>query len=361
VIRAHKIRLHPTAEQADYFVRAAGTARFAFNWGLARWTEAQEAGNRASVRVLKKSFNALADEQFPWVCDVTRSVIEGAFMDLGRAIARFKQAQANGLQAALPRFKSKKRSKFSFYLATDQFKVGDHWVDIPGAGHVNMAEKLRFAGDVLSARISKGADDWFVSILIDVPEAPKLSKNPSTSLDAWLNWLGTFGDGWRFENQETLVNLLKRVQRMSRAMGRKQKGSKNYEEARLKLARLNVRVTNTRDDIFQKLTAAMIRSCELAGVEDLHVNGMLNNRHWTRAKQEAGDWFDLLEAKLSAAGDRMQVGRFFPHSRRCSVCHALRKDSLRADGVFVCTRCGFEADQALNDSLNMIQEALRHD
>src|SRR4051794_27158483 len=109
-------------------MRAAGTARFVFNWGLARWTEAQEAGTRASVRVLKKSFNALAGEQFPWVFDVTRSVIEGAFMDLGRAVSHFKRAQANGLQAALPGFKSKKRSKVSFYLATDQFKVGDHWV-----------------------------------------------------------------------------------------------------------------------------------------------------------------------------------------------------------------------------------------
>ena len=64
MIRAHKIRLHPTPEQANYFARAAGTARFVFNWGLAEWKRQYGAGEKPNALALKKQFNALRKDQF---------------------------------------------------------------------------------------------------------------------------------------------------------------------------------------------------------------------------------------------------------------------------------------------------------
>src|SRR5437899_11697608 len=65
MIKAHKIRLHPTPEQANYFAHAAGTSRFVFNWALAEWKTQYEAGGKPSALALKKQFNAIRKEQFP--------------------------------------------------------------------------------------------------------------------------------------------------------------------------------------------------------------------------------------------------------------------------------------------------------
>src|SRR5205807_317133 len=89
MIKAHKIRLHPTPEQANYFARAAGTARFVFNWAVAEWKTQYEAGGKPSAKALKKQFNAIRREQFPWSYEVTKCAVEGAFMDVAAAFKNF--------------------------------------------------------------------------------------------------------------------------------------------------------------------------------------------------------------------------------------------------------------------------------
>ena len=209
MIKAHKIRLNPTPEQANYFARAAGTARFTFNWALAEWQRQYEAGEKPSALTLKKQFNAIRREQFPWSYEVTKCAIEGAFMDVAAAFKHFFQGQKAGRKTGYPKFKSKKRSRQSFYLANDKFTVGDHWIAVPKLGRVNMAEKLRFSGKILSARISKTADSWFVSISVEMSEQIVFNTNPPGGVDVGLNRLATLSDGRRYENQRPLRHQLK--------------------------------------------------------------------------------------------------------------------------------------------------------
>lgn len=89
MIKAHKIRLNPTPEQAHYFARAAGTARFTFNWAVAEWKRQYEAGEQPSALKLRTQFHALRRAQLPWTYDVTKCVIEGAFMDVAAAFKNF--------------------------------------------------------------------------------------------------------------------------------------------------------------------------------------------------------------------------------------------------------------------------------
>jgi len=89
MIRAHLIRLNPTPQQAEYFRKACGTARFVFNWALARWKHYRAQGRRVSMLQLKKEFNHLKRERFPWVYDVTKCAAEQEFVYLGQALANF--------------------------------------------------------------------------------------------------------------------------------------------------------------------------------------------------------------------------------------------------------------------------------
>lgn len=134
MIKAHKIRLYPTPEQAVYFAKAAGTSRFVWNWALAEWNRQYEAGLKPTALKLKKQFNEIRRVQFPWTWEVTKNASDQPFLDLGKAFTAFFEGRARR-----PKFKSKKRSKPSFYLANDQFEVGDHRIWVPKLGWVNMA------------------------------------------------------------------------------------------------------------------------------------------------------------------------------------------------------------------------------
>ena len=103
MIKAHKIRLHPTPEQANYFARAAGTARFTFNWAVAEWQQQSEAGGKSSALALRTHFNAIKKAQFPWVYEVTKCAVEGAFMDVAVAFKNFFEGRKAGRKIGYPR------------------------------------------------------------------------------------------------------------------------------------------------------------------------------------------------------------------------------------------------------------------
>lgn len=217
MIKAHKIRLHPTPEQATYFAKAAGTARYAFNWAVAEWKKQYESGGKPSALALRTQFHALRKQELPWTYDVTKCAIEGAFMDVAAAFKNFFAGQKAGRKVGFPKFKSKKRSRQSFYLANDKFTVGNHWIDVPKLGRVNMAETVRFSGKMMSARISKTATWWFVSITVEMPDEIPLNAHPPVGVDVGLNRLATLSDGRQYENQRPLAHQLKKLRRLNKA------------------------------------------------------------------------------------------------------------------------------------------------
>src|SRR5947209_12176414 len=86
IIKAHKIRLNPTPEQANYFARAAGTTRFVWNWALAEWNRQYEAGEKPTALKLKKQVNAIRRDQFPWTWEVKKKDSAQTFPTLGKAL-----------------------------------------------------------------------------------------------------------------------------------------------------------------------------------------------------------------------------------------------------------------------------------
>ena len=364
MIKAHKIRLHPTSEQANYFARAAGTARFTFNWARAEWQRQYEAGGKPSALALKKQFNAIRQEQFPWTYEVTKCAVEGAFMDVAAAFKNFFEGRSAGRKTGYPKFKSKKRSRQSFYLANDKFTVGDHWIDVPKLGRVNMAEQLRFSGKILSARISQTADWWFVSITVEMPDVVPENHHPPVGIDVGLNRLATLSDGRRYENQRPLRHLLKKLRRLNKELARRTKGGKNWQKTRSKLGRLHNRIACLRTDLLHKLTTAVSKTSGLVAVEDLHVKGLIQNRCLSRSFSDAalGKLLDLLESKVPRAGGRLvKVGRFYPSSQLCHRCGSRRADLTLDERIYVCQNqaCGYVGDRDENASHNILQEALR--
>jgi transposase len=364
MIKAHKIRLHPTPEQATYFAKAAGTARFTYNWAVSEWQRQHAAGEKPSALKLRTQFHAVRKEQYPWSYDVTKCAIEGAFMDVGAAFKNFFEGRKAGRKPGYPHFKSKKRSRQSFYLANDKFTVGDHWIDVPKLGRVNMAEKLRFAGKILSARISKTASWWFVSITVEMPDEVPLSTHPPVGVDAGLNRLATLSDGRQYENQRPLVHHLKKLRRLNKELARRTRGGKNWLKTKEKVGRAHYEIACIRLDWLHKLTTEIATTSGIVAVEHLHVKGLIRNRCLSRAFSDAavGTLLDLLESKVRQQGRMLiKVDRFFPSSQLCHCCGARKTDLTLEDRVFVCPDpdCGYVGDRDENAAMNIVVEALR--
>lgn len=167
---AHRIRLDPNNVQATYLARAAGTARFAYNWALDAWKKHYEAWKidpalpKPSEAALRRQLNAIKHAQFPWMSEVTKNAPQMAIMQLGRAFENFFAKRAR-----FPSFRKKGRDD-RFSLSNDQFRIKDERIRVLKLGWVRMREALRFAGHIVSASISRVADHWYASITVDTPE-----------------------------------------------------------------------------------------------------------------------------------------------------------------------------------------------
>ena len=358
MLLAHRIRLDPNNVQATYLARAAGTARFAYNWALAEWQRqyqtslADPALPKPNWMALCRRLNAIKRTEFPWMLEVTKDAPQIAIMQLGRAFENFFAHRAR-----FPTFRRKGRDE-RFALSNDQFRVEDKRIRIPKLGWVRTRESLRFAGRIVSACISRLAGSWFASITVDTPNLPlPLAENQgAVGIDLGVKQLATLSTGETFAGPKALRALLVRLRRLSRDLSRKVKGSRNRAKARMKLARLHARIANLRGDSLHQLTTSITRRFHTIGIEDLNVKGMLGNRCLSRAIADMG--FGELRRQLlyKAAGRGGQVvvaDRWYPSSKTCSHCD-FRLEALGLDQrKWICPGCATLHDRDVNAAINL--------
>jgi putative transposase len=157
------------------------------------------------------------------------------------------------------------------------------FLDVPKLGRVNMAEKVRFAGKMLSARISKTAAWWFVSITVEMPDDLPLNTYPPVGIDVGLNRLATLSDGRQYENQRPLVHRLKKLRRLNKELARRTKDGKNWLKTKDKLSRAHYEIACIRLDWLHKHTTEIATTSGIVAVEDLHVKGLIRNRCLSRS------------------------------------------------------------------------------
>ncbi|SRR5579883_2333157 len=425
---AHRIRMNPTPEQVEYLKRACGTRRFVYNWGRAEWEkqyqayrleqettpEEQRVLTPPNAFALKKQFNAIREECYPWTYHVTKCVVEGAFDDLGKAYSNFFAGKAH-----YPKYKKKGKSHESFYLSNDKFTIGSHWIAIPGLGGfildqrkqvkhrgklkrklgtVNLSEKLRFVEaekasvplkkrnrrkqvlcqnvKILGATVSCEAGHWYVSIQVDITKTMPPTPEAVVGVDVGLKQAAVVSDGRVLENQKPLALHLKKLGKLQRQLSRKQKTkdpetgkttlSKNYQKQRVKVARKHQQIANIRRDVQHKFTTELARTCGTIGIEDLNIVWMMANRKLSRAVADAamGQLLQFLKTKVATSGGNLFVAsRWFPSTKRCSGCGHVKKRMPLKHRTYHCLACELVIDRDLNAAINLAQFAqtqLRH-
>ncbi len=349
----HKIRLDPTCKQRKYFVRAAGTHRFVFNWALAEWNRQYEVGGKPNANELKKQFNAIYLVDFPWIKETHRDCHSQPFADLKMAFTNFFAKRVDR-----PTFKSKNKDRASFYVANDKMSVDGFRVKLPVIGWVRMRERLRFVGKINSSRVVEECGEWYICISVDVGEVAKeWTGDGIVGVDLGIKTLATLSTGEQIENPKPLRKAQARLRRASRKLSRRKKGGKNRNKQRKVIANIYRRINNIRHDGLHKLTTRLCKNHAKIVIEDLNVKVMVKNHRLAQSISDAsfGLFRQLLTYKAEMYGTSIIVAdRFYPSSKACSSCGLVKDKLSLGERTYRC-ECGLILDRDLNAALNLMQ------
>jgi len=357
VNQAFRYELDPTVRQQRLLARAAGTARYAFNWGLALCKRLLNAGKPVPhAAEIHRLWNA-EKAQRSWVYGVSKCCGQEALRDLDRAFANFWRGRKEGRRVGFPRFRRKHGRRDSFRL-TGSIKVHPKSVTLPRVGCVRTKETTeKFRGRILSATVSREADRWYVSLAVEVEhDDPQPVEGPVVGVDLGLKSFAALSDGSELESSKPLARALRRLRHRQQLHSRKQRGSRNRRKSAVALARLHRRIRCRRADFLHKTTTDLAKTKSVIGVEDLSVRGMIRNRHLSRAIADAGwgEFRRMLAYKTEWYGSRLIVApRFYPSTKRCSACGHVKTEMPLAERIFQCEACGAEIDRDLNAARNL--------
>ena len=375
LLKSFKTEINPTEEQKVKIRKTIGTCRYIYNFYLAHNKELHDNGEKF---MSGKSFSVwLNNEYLPknpdklWIKEVSSKSVKRSIENGCIAFTRFFKHQS-----AFPNFKKKGKSDVKMYFVKNNPKdcrCERHRMNIPSLGWVRMKEKGYFPttkdGYVIkSGHVSIKADRYYVSVLIEIPNN-KIANNSNEGIgiDLGLKDFAIVSNGKTYKNinkSAKLKKLEKQLIREQRSLSRKYENLKkgestqraNIQKQKLKVQKLHHKIDDIRTDYINKTIAEMVKTKpSYITIEDLNVSGMMKNKHLSKAvaSQKFYEFRTKLQAKCKEIGIELRVvDRWYPSSKTCHCCGAIRKDLKLSDRIFRCD-CGYIEDRDFNAALNL--------
>jgi len=362
ILRGFKTELDPNDVQRTSMLKHAGTARFAYNWGLERSIQARKDGEKRPTSIdLHKQWNEWKRENAPWWTEVSKCAPQEALRNLDQAYKHFfRRCKQKTKRKGFPRFKSKNRGIGSFRL-TGSIRVSETHVTLPRIGTVRLKEReyLPTDVDISSVTVSERAGRWFVSLKAEVENQDLRQKDedhPVVGVDLGVKTLATVSDGTTFENPKALQSKLRKLQRLQRSLSRKDRGSNKRRKTRERVAKLHWQIANVRMNALHQVTTHLARTKRVVVIEDLNVSGMMRNGYLARAISDVGmyEFRRLLEYKGEWYDcDVVVADRYFSSSKTCSECGWINDGLKLSDRMWKCLECEVMHDRDFNASVNL--------
>jgi len=374
--KAIKIELKLTNEQKTQVNKTIGTERFIYNEYIKYNQEQYELGNKfVSAFDFSKYINNVYLPSNPdkkWIKDVSSKSVKQAMIYGEKAFKNFFK----GL-SGFPVFKKKGKNELGAYFVKNgkkDFEFYRHKIKIPSLKFVRVKEYgyIPKNANIKSGTISKKADRYFLSLVIEVDDIVKTENKSIKGLgiDLGIKDTAICSDGRVFKN----INKTKKVKKMKKKLKREQrkmsrsveysktnkiklKECKNFNKKKLKVQRLFYRLNCIRDDYSNKIVDEITRTkLKYITIENLKVSNMMKNRHLSKAIQEQ-NFFSIRTKLINKCKERnielRLVDTFYPSSKTCSCCGEIKKDLKLNDRIYKCCNCGLEIDRDYNASINL--------
>ncbi len=380
MLKSFKTEINPTEEQKVKIRKTIGTCRYIYNFYLAHNKELHDNGEKF---MSGKSFSVwLNKEYLPknpdklWMKEVSSKSVKRSIENGCVAFTRFFKHQS-----AFPNFKKKGKSDVKMYFVKNNPKdcrCERHRMNIPSLGWVRIKEKgyvptTKDGYVIKSGHVSIKADRYYVSVLIEIPNN-KIADNSKEGIgiDLGLKDFAIVSNGKTYKNinkSAKLKKLEKQLIREQRSLSRKYENLKkgestqraNIQKQKLKVQKLHHKIDDIRTDYINKTIAEMVKTKpSYITIEDLNVSGMMKNKHLSKAvaSQKFYEFRTKLQAKCKENGIELRVvDRWYPSSKTCHCCGAIRKDLKLSDRIFECD-CGYIEDRDFNAALNLRDAAI---
>ena len=394
-IQAYRFALDLNPGQERAVKAHVGAARVAHNWALARVKAVmdQRAAERSygvpdelltpslpwSLAGLRKAWNAAKAEAAPWWGEVSKEAFNTGLDALARGLKNWADSRKGGRAGrpvGFPRFKSRRRATPSVRFTTGAIRVEPdrRHVVLPRLGRLKLHESARKlarrvdndTARIMSATVRRDGGRWHVSFTVEVQRAERQPARPGSvvGVDVGIKHLAVLSTGELVDNPRHLVAAQARLRALDRACSRKSgpdrrtgcRPSNRWQRASNRLGRAHARVANLRRDGLHKLTTRLAHEHGSIVVEDLNVAGMLRNRQLARHIADAGfaEIRRQLAYKTGWNGGRLLVAdRWYPSSKTCSGCGAVKAKLALHEREYKCEACGLVIDRDRNAARNL--------
>ena len=381
-----KIRLLPTKEQEVLFWKSAGVARWAYNYFLTEnerlyneYLSNGKQGQRymSSNEILKYINNILKKTTHTWLSEVGCNVTKRAIKDSEQALKDFFAGKRGK-----PKFKSKRKDIPSFYVNYETLKKTDNGFHGERLGIVRASEplpKLKCNQHFTNPRITYDGKYWYLSVGYDIAPHQVELTGESLGIDLGIKDLAICSNGKTYKNinkTKRVKQLKKRLKREQRKLSRKMESNikgytsnrkpmferpldecNNFQKQKAKVKSLYKKLHDIRTNHLHQTTTEIVKTKPSRIVlEDLNVQGMMKNRHLSKAISEQGfyEFKRQMAYKCELYGiELIFADRYYPSSKTCSECGNVKKDLKLSDRIYRCDCCGLTIDRDFNASLNL--------
>ena len=378
MIKTIRVMLIPNNKQKTKLFQYANTARFAYNWALARERDNYENGGKfISDRDLRKEFTQLKKtSEYVWLNDISNNVTKQAIKDACEAYKNFFKGYTK-----FPRFKRKKYSSPKFYQDNVKIKFTNTHVKVEGfitsrknnkknLNWIRLAEYGRIPTDYkyMNPRIKYDGINWWITVSVEYEDSVDHPFNDGVGIDLGIKDLAICSDNTIYKNinkSQKVKKLEKKKRRLQRSISRKylknKKGERycktsNIIKREKELLKLNHRLTNIRQNYIHQTTSEIIkREPSFICIEDLNIKGMMKNKHLSKAVQQQKLYEFRRQIEYKSKWNNISVviaDRFFPSSKLCSCCGNIKKDLKLSDRIYKC-ECGNIINRDYQAALNL--------
>ena len=392
VNRALKIRLYPTQEQTTFLDKSLGTSRFFYNYLLNERIEfykkeIEPVKDNVEVKNQKyKSFKPTSrkqfKEKFEWVkecsddclCTSERN-LQSAFNNFFKSLNKTRKGKMG-----FPKFRSKKEHKDSytdFHFPKNSFDFYHKRISISKCKNIQFKhrEKLpKWYNEetciLKSITVSKNScGEYWASLLFELPnfysQPKKIDENQAIGLDwspseFYIESECHSGKDYGYEPQKQKHR--KELARLQRRLARKTKGSKNYEKTRIKLAKLEKHIADSRRWWIENESLRLAKNYSTIGIEDLNLRGIAKFLRNAKNINDCG--YGNFVTRLQQKGEEqgcsvIKVAWNFPSSQLCHVCGYQNHNLKLSDREWTCPSCGTSHIRDYNASINLKNEAIK--
>ena len=169
-------------------------------------------------------------------------------------------------------------------------------------------------------------------------------------------------DGEVFSNLHFKKSESDKIKKLQRQLSRKEKGSKNRNKARIKLAKLYKKINDRKEYYLHAVSNSLIDENQVVCMEDLNVKGMVRNHNLAESicEMNFGEFRRMLEYKARWYNRKIVfVNRFYPSSKTCHNCGYVNNNLKLSERQWVCPQCGEVIERDYNAALNILDEGLR--